>query len=347
MQRLKSEWYLMLFSILLAFSLWAFVTSREVAFQRKFFSIPLEVTNLPQGLVCVKRAEKVTVTVSGPREELAKLERGSVEAHVNASRLEPGRHTLRVKVSLPPGLKLLSVSPSRVTVVLERLMRKEMAIRVAFLGAPPEGARVVGMEIRPLKATIEGPTSKVLRAEAAVVLLEVPSGSSAVETRAPVRILDNNHMPIRGIQVFPSTVTVRLSLRPAFASKTLPVHPQVVGSPAGGLEVVSVEATPNFVTVSGSPDALGRLKFIRTRPVDVSRATENFIQRVDLINPPEVSAMSMDSVTVLVRLGRKPSPAPEQIPPPSSQEEAPKPPAEGAQRTQQATGQPAPTQPQR
>ena len=306
LRRLKSEWYLIVFSLAVALALWAFVTSKEVAFQRRTLTVPLEVTNIPPGMTCVRKPEKVTITVVGPREGLPALRR-RVKAHVNASRLGPGLHLLQVRVSLPAGFKLLSVTPERARVAIDRLMRKEMEVRVAFLGAPPEGSRVVGMRIDPPKVVVEGPASKVSAAKVAVVLLDSPSGS-AVEVKAPVRVLDEDYLPVRGLKVSPSLVSVRISLRPAFASKTLPVHPRVVGYPAEGFEVAGVEVSPNFVTVSGRPEALRRLRFVRTRPVDISGAQGDVVRRTILLKPPGVDTLSMESVTVVVRIRRKPSP---------------------------------------
>jgi len=341
-RRLKADWPLALFSLLLAFSLWVYVASQETAYQRRTLSVPLRVVDLPPGMLCVERTEKVTVTLAGPRGEVSKLMGGKLEAQVSALGLPPGRHLLRVKVSLPPGLKLVSLSPRRARVVLERVMRKEMVVRVAFVGLPPEGERVAGMEVRPPLVRVEGPASKVSRARMAVVLLEAPFGSSKVEVRAPVRVLDEWGLPLFGLSVSPPTAMVALSLKPAFASKTLPIHPQISGSPAEGFEVASVEASPNFVTVSGDPGALRGLDFIRTAPVDISGASGNIVRRARLLKPPGVEALSLDYVSVVVRVRRKPSPPKERLPEKATQPEESYPPSPKPEQQEEKTPPPNP-----
>jgi hypothetical protein len=64
------------------------------------------------------RLESVIVTLGGGDQALAGVDASSFAASINVAGLTPGSHEVDVRVVPPNGLKLVAVSPPRVTVLV-------------------------------------------------------------------------------------------------------------------------------------------------------------------------------------------------------------------------------------
>ena len=84
----------------------------------------------------------------------------------------------------------------------------------------------------------------------------------------------------RPIDVEPAQVRVRVPVFTDRRSKTLPVTPNVVGTPAAGFEVASIEVDPPVVSVEGDANDLAGLDRADTRPISVAGASSQVTQIV-------------------------------------------------------------------
>ncbi len=83
---------------------------------------PKEVTRTISGVPVAagpKKAQlrpfQVTLTLQGPGAAVKDLKPGDLKAGVDTRNLAPGRHRLKVQVTLPPGVRLLQVQPETLT----------------------------------------------------------------------------------------------------------------------------------------------------------------------------------------------------------------------------------------
>lgn len=108
----------------------------------------------------------------------------------------------------------------------------------------------------------------------------------------------------------PSTMTVT-SLNPSSVMvvleetviKTVPVQAVVVGSPKRGFFVSSVEVNPKEMTIEGARSEAGRIKSVRTEPVDITDMDETSVQemRVDLAGRNIRTEVQEVSVKVVIK----------------------------------------------
>jgi hypothetical protein len=114
------HWELKLLALAFSIALWIFVMTSEKS--DLFFSVPIEFDGVPPGLVLTgERPESVEVQLHGLRGTLARLSREQVKAHVSLSGVGPGEVMLRIlpdQVSVPAGVSVLRVNPSRIRFVL-------------------------------------------------------------------------------------------------------------------------------------------------------------------------------------------------------------------------------------
>lgn len=120
MSALTRHWELKLLALGVSMVLWAFVMSSEKA--DLLMSAPLELDNIPAGLeVKGERPDSVDVQLHGLRGSLARLGTDRVKARLNLAGSKAGEVTMRVlpeQITVPPGITVVRVNPSRVRLVL-------------------------------------------------------------------------------------------------------------------------------------------------------------------------------------------------------------------------------------
>ncbi|HXJ81307.1 MAG TPA: CdaR family protein [Candidatus Methylomirabilis sp.] len=135
MSALTRHWELKLLALGFAIALWLFVMTSEKA--DLILSAPIEFKGVPAGLaLTAERPESVDVQLHALRGNLSRLAPDQVKALVNLSGATPGEIALRVlpeQVSVPAGITVVRVNPSRIRVVLEAVHRSQLE--------PPSGER--------------------------------------------------------------------------------------------------------------------------------------------------------------------------------------------------------------
>jgi hypothetical protein len=117
---LTQHWELKLLALGVSMVLWLFVMSSEKA--DLIMAAPLELDNIPAGLeVRGDRPDSVDVQLHGLRGALTRLGTDRVKARLNLAGAKAGEVTVRVlpeQITVPPGITVVRVNPSRVRLVL-------------------------------------------------------------------------------------------------------------------------------------------------------------------------------------------------------------------------------------
>lgn len=119
--RLFRHWELKLAALALAFALWVFVTTSEKA--DLVLAAAVELDGIPAGLTLVgERPESVDVQLHGLRAILARVGPEHVRARVSLSGAHAGETVVRLvpdQITVPSGVTVVRVNPSRLRVTLE------------------------------------------------------------------------------------------------------------------------------------------------------------------------------------------------------------------------------------
>jgi hypothetical protein len=117
---LTRHWELKLLALVVSTVLWAFVMTSERT--DVVIAAPIELDGIPPGLeVKGERPDSVDVQLHGLRGALERLGTDRVRARLSLSGARAGEVTLRVQpeqISVPPGVTVVRVNPSRVRLVL-------------------------------------------------------------------------------------------------------------------------------------------------------------------------------------------------------------------------------------
>lgn len=136
-----NNWMAKLFCLLLALSLWTWVKVQQTAEER--FDVQVEFRNLPDDFVLTQDSDRVvSVTLSGPKTTLNRIDASQVGVEIDASQFEPGENSVRIlewNLEYPRGLNIESIQPPRVNVFLERRSDKVVQVDPNIAEPPPQG----------------------------------------------------------------------------------------------------------------------------------------------------------------------------------------------------------------
>jgi YbbR domain-containing protein len=114
--------------------------------------------------------------------------------------------------------------------------------------------------------------------------------------------VDAGGNPVIPIDVKPASVLVKVPVFTDRRTRTVPVSPVIIGTPAAGFEVASVTVDPVVVQVEGDANDLAGLDRADTVAVSVTGLSADLTTSVSLQLPSGVQALGPGSVRVTVRL---------------------------------------------
>jgi YbbR domain-containing protein len=145
-------------------ALWLGVTGLSTPTTQRLTSIPLslrfsnniEVTNSP--------IQEVDLVVTGDKRKLTQINKNDLVVSMDISDVMPGDRVLNltpetVAVSLPTGVKLDEIQPSRIAVRIEAVEEKEIAVTAETYGEVPDGYEIYSETISPSRVRVRGPAN--------------------------------------------------------------------------------------------------------------------------------------------------------------------------------------------
>lgn len=141
-------------------------------------------------------------------------------------------------------------------------------------------------------------------------------GVSAGEARFPI-LTESLALPPGGKVVARSPSTVVLRIEPV-ARKKVPVRVDLVGEPANGAVLISVDVSPREVILAGASSSIRRLREVLTESVDLSEIEETTVREISLapLAGSLVWRAEEDQTPIQVQIRLENGGPPEPTPPP-------------------------------
>lgn len=160
---LTENWMMKLLSLVFALVLWFFVMGEQDL--EKGFSVPVELSNLPEGLIVSNDVpSQLDVRISGPRSVLMNLEQSDLAIDIDLDGLNSGVTSykrLEERFNLSRNLKITRTSPSIIEVRLERVRAKRVPVKIVMDDDPPSGFEIVAISVKPTHVTVSGAGSEL------------------------------------------------------------------------------------------------------------------------------------------------------------------------------------------
>jgi YbbR domain-containing protein len=270
--------------------------------------IPILFANAPSDVVVLSNPGSVTrIRYVAPPDLGFSVNATTFTASIDVSKVDPTGTPVLVPVTIAtidPRVQIIDFDPRSVPVTVDRVGSKQVNVTAQLLPVP-SGLDAGEPSVDQATATVTGPQSVVntiseVRASVAV-------DASGVDVNQLVNLvpIDDKGQAIAAsipVEVQPAQVRVKVPVFTDRRSKTIPVSPNVIGTPAPGFEIESIELNPAVVSVEGDANDLAGLDHADTAPVSVAGASSEFVQTVGLALPDGVDALGSGSVQVTVHL---------------------------------------------
>jgi YbbR domain-containing protein len=270
--------------------------------------VPIRNPNPPPNVMVLSNLGSVTrISYVAPPDLGLRIDSENFLATVDLSEVQPTGEAVSVGVTVEAvddRIQVLDFEPRAISVTIDRLGSKEVPIE-AVLQPLPSGLDAGDPTLEETTAVVSGPQSVV--ATVVKVEAEVSIDATGVDANELVPLIPVDEGGERlgaaeRIEVQPALVRVRVPVFTDRRTKSLPVTPVVIGTPAAGFEVTSVTVDPLVVNVEGDANDLAGLETLNTAPVVVTGASSELVQEVGLTLPPGVQAIGSGSVEITVRL---------------------------------------------
>src|SRR5258708_5326777 len=196
-----------------------------------------------------------------------------------------GPVTLNVIVeAVDPSIQILDIEPHAISVTLDRVGTKVVPVH-AIVGTVPSGLTVGDPMVDTATATVTGPQSEVAQVTEARAFVQVDASGVDINQDINLTPVDAQGGSLARVDVVPATVRVRLAVFTDLRTKTLPVRPNVVGTPAAGFEIASITVTPPVISVEGDANDLAGLDHADTQPISIAGASSQVVQSGGLALP--------------------------------------------------------------
>lgn len=198
-------------ALLIAVIMWGAISAqrRERTFERAF-DVPIVIVGVPRDLIITTPLpESLSVRLRGRSSVLRGLSSQNLEATLDLSESEQGEVDVAITpqvLNVPPGVEVLSIDPSRVTVRLEPRRQRLVPIRPYLIGELPSGFMLGDVTVSPEQALITGPESLVRDFTEVVTERIILSGRTA-PFRQPVGLVAD-HPLVRVAEPGAAQVTV-------------------------------------------------------------------------------------------------------------------------------------------
>ncbi|MBE3590185.1 MAG: hypothetical protein IMW98_05125 [Firmicutes bacterium] len=298
------------FSVLLAILLWINVAGPERALptapvQDTRHNVAVTWRNLPPDLsVAAVEPDTVSVTYRASADVAESLGSQSFTAFVDLRNAVAGRLAFTVDVAVPPGVQLVSVAPSRVTVTLVPLEARAFPVKVELRGSVPSGYEALAPAADPTQVVVRGTRDRVDQVAVVVAAVDVSGRTADVVQAVPLRAVDAEGDPVPDVALQPASARVTVPVV-EWTKKDVPVVPVLAGTPAEGYRIESVVVNPATVSLSGSRARVEAADRAMTAPLDISGASAPVTATV-AVRAPDGTTPDPQEVQVTVNIAKGP-----------------------------------------
>ncbi len=164
------DWGIKVLALLITLALWLGVTGLSTPTTKRFSSVPLNLDISSDAQIVNTPPQEVTIEVSGDKRKLDQINRLTLSASLDLSKMQPGNWVVSlapdtVYVPLERGIVLVDVAPGRIPVNIEAVQEKELEVRADTSGEVAPDFEVYSTAPQPARIRVRGPASVIGRLE--------------------------------------------------------------------------------------------------------------------------------------------------------------------------------------
>ena len=281
----SSKIFYVIFSVLVAFSLWLFVEINENQEDRVTLELPVYVVGEDilrdrDLFISAINPEYVAISFEASRSAIAELRRGPLVAQIDVSRItSSGVTSVEHEIIFPENFDEGQIngqfaSINRITLTIDRLTSKQVLVEAPYLGGTVSDELVVEPTIiDPAVITVYGPEDILSRIGVAYVPILRENISSTYIDDLPFIILDEYGYelePELHEQLQFNVETVRVTV-PVKMIREIPLDVEFFHGAGSSAENIDFYIDPMSIILTGDPDAFYDLNVITLGTIDTTR----------------------------------------------------------------------------
>lgn len=265
----KNKLVTALLSVVIAFALWLYViTVVSPGHEETYDNIPVILRNEAElenrgFMVVSEEIPTVTLTLSGNRTDLAKVDRSNISLIVDlATVYERGTHRLTFKESFPGSVADDAITveyryPSQIELEIELLTKKDIPVNVQYSGNVPPNfiADTENVVLDNPMIHIEGPDPVVQKITQAVIEVDLAGRSESFGESYRYTLCDADGEPVDASLVKTNVGEVSLALK-IQRFKEIALELEIIDGGGATAQTSSIEYEPKTIKISGSEAAL-------------------------------------------------------------------------------------------
>lgn len=250
--------------------------------------------------------ETVDITLIGSKTDLyIARQSSSHEVTVDLNGLKPGTHKVNVEYNQNVGNIDYMVNPSTATVIIYQKVSETRTLSYDVLNQDSLDPTLVidSVDYSTDKVVIKGAEHQLKNVASVKALVDInnlvtqEAGTVSLKD-VPLKAYDNEGNVV-DVEMVPSKIDVNVNI--SSPSKEVPIKVIPSGEVNFGLAIDSIDTNETKVTVYGDEATLADLKYIPVE-IDVSDLKEDREYKLELSKPVGVRSMSVNNVTVTVKL---------------------------------------------
>lgn len=303
MKRNKLGSFLLAASI--ALGLWLYVVSyidTDYELTLDNVSVGLEgksILTADRGLMILSEDEyRVSITVSGNRQDVSKINTGNIQVVADLSKIEePGEHKLTYNIILPGDVPSGAVSyqkdPDRVAVVVARKKTKEIPVTVTYEGDVPADyiKDTAALELDHTYVEISGPEDVVDQIHHAAISVDCTGRTESIYESFRYELQDQQGEPVDAEWITTNVSEVKVYL-PVVMVKKLPLTVTLVDGGGATAATTKFSIDPAYISISGSETALAAMEELDLGIIELGQITKDQELTFDITLPEGITNVS-------------------------------------------------------
>lgn len=315
---LKTNWFVMLISFVLALMLYTIVavpknmqqnagpTGNENA-QERIEDVEVQVFYDEANYVVsgIPKTVGVTLTGSPTKLLLAKIEK-NLEVYVDLNDLPVGTHTVTFQYRGVSDDIDVAIHPAETRVTIEKRVSKNFPIEMEFAkkDSLPEGYSIDDPIVTPSTVTVHGSEKQLSRIKKIKGIIELNGEKDTFTASIPIKAYDENNHEINGVFLNPNVVDVEVPI--ISPHKEVPIKINQKNRLPEGKTIELITTKPETVAIYGEKEVIEKINFVEAT-VDLKNVsdkdTDTIMVNIDL--PKGVKKVEPEQIEVTIKLGKE------------------------------------------
>jgi YbbR domain-containing protein len=269
--------------------------------------VTLEIVGQDPGLLLMGNMQnQVQLQLNAPRSVWSTLNNSTnlIRAWVDLTALKAGTYTVPVNVQVNTRpVQIVRFEPQEIQITLENLVTQNYTVTLRVTGQLAQGYEAGEPTMDHDQVTASGPESITSRVQQVRASLDISQKSETIQTTLTLQPVDAGGNLVTGVTLNPRSVSVTqpIHLRGGYRNVIVKVITQ--GQIASGYKLTNIYVNPpNLVVFSADPQAVAKLPYVNTKPLDLTDAKDYIEKYLDLDLPKDISIVGDPKVLVQVSI---------------------------------------------